>query len=115
MPTNSPSAVVKLRVTLIMKRRKQPEVAPPVEREGGETGQLTQWEYAFLAFANDGAVGNRVNMILNGEVVMRKDMSEERGPNPGAFLFAYIQELGSQGWEIVKADSNRFIFKRRKP
>lgn len=110
--TDSPTAFATIRVNLIMKRRTQSEAGQAAQPM--ETSQMTQWEYAFLAISNDGKVRNGVQVLLNGEVVMRKDMSEERGPIPNAFLFAYFQELGSQGWEMVTAEGNRYVFKRRK-
>ena len=73
-----------------------------------------QWEYAILTVAGD---SKEVNAYLNGQLLHRMDITdvtrEEQGRNPKSLLFDILNNLGSQGWELVTAQGNRYIFKRR--
>lgn len=73
-----------------------------------------QWEYAILTIAGD---SKEVNAYLNGQLLHRMDITDmtraEQGRNPKSLLPDTLNDLGRQGWELVTAQGNRYIFKRR--
>jgi hypothetical protein len=70
---------------------------------------MQKWEYLSVS-ADASAVAGRP--VLKAHLVNGRELSDWR---QGADIYAYVNHLGEQGWELVTREVNNFAFKRPLP